>query len=643
MDYVKKKRALKISVLFFLFTALFFGVLSTESFALPTQLNITMSEVVYQNITYAENFDPNESQKVCNIVGNINITNEGNEDIFDIFLRYVNTDKLQTNITHVPSTKWGNATDTIGGMPVIIFVPHLRPGNYSTFTYNISCNDSNPPVDIITEYTNYEHGFERKVLSGHNWSITQSAFNNLSNEKNVTNLRITLIAQNVTWNDSTFNFTLEFLNATGDYTNVTGNGTNNHNWTWVPNGGLLEWNQSVNITFIMRAPFSVPFTDNYMALLEEIYYEAPYLMSNLTLDEVNASGEIVFDFDKRIIQPSDNLNNHNVTWQIDPYIETDANITFTVNEVTIWITEDQDPLNTTGDTAWGYLGKNFTGPYKVNISTDWGNSTTYYRFNYTDGSSSAYPPPIVWMDPKWIITNADGQIMNYTSTTNGRDLYMKYIYVINGYWLEITKNVTTIEDDRFQIFTYVENIGNGWTPENEYVTVYDYVPNEFLVYNFSDSSYTNISVGSAGQAYYGESFRWNIPWKDGKNSSLGPKNGEDAVNRGNYSWNVSYMVNGTGPYRATQLYIVGLDPLKVDGASSSPIISIISGVKTYTNEIIYIVIVLFLITINVANLVITNKIHSKISSIPPPSKNVPPPAHSYHHHGVHAHSKHHEN
>ncbi len=53
------------------------------------------------------------------------------------------------------------------------------------------------------------------------------------------------------------------------------------------------------------------------------------------------------------------------------------------------------------------------------------------------------------------------------------------------------------------------------------------------------------------------------------NSSLGPKSGPDKTSPANYSWSVQYIVNGTGNYKASELYVIGLDPLKVDGANTS--------------------------------------------------------------------------
>ncbi|MBN2457706.1 hypothetical protein JXB31_01085, partial [Candidatus Woesearchaeota archaeon] len=205
--------------------------------------------------------------------------------------------------------------------------------------------------------------------------------------------------------------------------------------------------------------------------------------------------------------------------------------------------------------------------------------------------------------------------------------------------LQIQKNITNTAEDEYQIYTYVENIGNGWTPKYEKVTVYDFVPNEFTPWNWSVSPNSNESVGTSGSAYYGRSYVWDIPWKGTMNSSLGPKSGPDSVSWHNYSWNVSYKVNGTGTYRVTELYIVGLDPLKVDGAFASPIITVISGIQTYSNEILYISIVVFLVTVNVINLFMTNKINKKINQRLPPPPPPRPPGH-YHGHDMHNNFRH---
>jgi len=582
--------------------------------AVGTHLNVTMYEVVYRNTTFAENFELTENVSTCLITGTLNITNPNTEAIYDIHITFGNTVPMLTNFTWDTATKYGNQTSGQPGQRIVIHIPALRQGNYTTFYYNVSCVSAEPPLDIDTTYLNTDHGFNKKVLAGYNWTVTQSVTNRNYLHSNMSNINISITRQTVPWNSSIYNFSLENLLGSGDYTNVGGNGTSTSEWWWTPNGGELEYNQSVNITYIVGAPYSVPMTATYKAISEEITYRVAFLISNISIKDINASSDINFSIQKRIVQPADDPESNNVTWQVAPNINTNLNITYDINKVTMWVTEDQDPLNDTGDTIWGNLSVNYTGsPMKeINISTGWGNSSYYWYFNYTDSTN----PPIVWMQPEWLISNKYGQIMNYSLTISGADYYLKYIYVIHGYWLEVKKNVTSIGEDSYQIDVLVENIGNGWTPQFTYVTVYDFVPDDFTVYDLSipcpGTQCQNQSVGNPSADFYGESYRWNIPWKGTMNSSLGPKVGPEATGVGNYSWNVSYKVNGTGAYRVTELYIVGLDPLKVDGASVSPVIAVITGLQSYTKEIIYIGIVVFLVVINVTNLVITNKINRKL-------------------------------
>jgi hypothetical protein len=621
MKYPVKKRYILLALILLTF--------SYVSADYGNHVNITMSETVYQETTFAENFTLTEWQKSCYSEGIINVSNQNNETVFELYLRFGNTGGLSTNFTWDATTKFGNQTSGTPGTDIIVFIPELKQGNYTTFRYNISCMGQNPPVNLISDYTNPDHGNNRKVLAGYNWTVNQSVRNDNPGGLNISNINITNTAANVTWNDTMFNFSLQNLLGTGDYLNVGGNGTSTAQWWWAPNGGELAANQTQNITYIVRAPYSVPFTATYLAIEERVTYRVAYLLSNLTLREVNASADIDMDFDKRISQPADNANNHNVTWEITPTIRSPVNMTFDLRFVTLWVTRNQNPLNKTNGTSWGLLEKNWSGSplQQLNLTNSFGNTTYRWFFNYTDGTNDTYPPPIVWMRPDWLIANQNGQIVNYTQTVSGRDMYLKYIYVIHGYWLEVQKNITNIAENSYRVDVTVENIGNGWTPEFTYVTVYDYVPQEFAWWNMSNggcpsTECNNDSIGSVGQDFYGTSFRWNIPWKGTMNASLGPKAGPSATTWQNYSWNVTYNVNGSGPYRVTELYVVGLDPLKVDGAYTSPIITIISGIQSRTNEILYLSVIAFLIVINITNLVITNRIHRKLSERMPPA---PPP------------------
>lgn len=725
---VKKRRTYPIFLISILFILCSFSALAAD-----THVNVTMEEVVYQNVTFAEDFYLNNQQKSCNVEGRVNITNPSAETVFDVYLLFRNVDKLTTDFfleggrngsvikggagltDNVSQTignntnnytlpidmdndgltdyAWVSSTDfnfnlssepgliqvalgpdissglpkainvneaaitgarnygnlTIQGdavaantlnitnvsidineklvTPIVFHVPELRQDDYTSFVYNMSCMGKEPPVTITTQYANDFHpDINRKVLAGYKWTLNQTVANNNIGGKDISNLNITMSSQAVNWNTSKYWFNFSGLTPGGDSGNVQE--VNNKYWWWAPSSGNLVWGDNVSIKFNMTAPYSVPFSATYMALLENVTYEVNYLLTNLSLESINASADIVPDFEKRIYKPADNENNHNVTWEIRPYISTDENITYDLHKVTLWVTHDMNPQNYTG------LNKTYNGtPYleRINMSDPWGTETDpedEWHFNYTDGSNATNPPPIVWIEPEWLITNKYGQILNFTKTISGEDLYMKYIYVVNGYWLQINKNVTNIGEGQYRINTTVQNIGNGWTPEYEEVTVYDFVPKEFEAYDFTVLPPKNETVGTTGSDYQGQAYVWDIPWKDDKNSSLGPMRGPNATGYDNYTWSVAYTVNGSGQYKVTELYVVGLDPQKVDGAFASPIITVISSIQSHTNEVIYISIIAFLIVLNVTNLIITNRINHKISKhmpAPPPKPSRHPP------------------
>jgi hypothetical protein len=590
-------------------------------FSFENRINLTITETVYQNVSFAKNFDLVNEQDFCMVEGVINTTNPSSDTIIGIYLVFDNIGGLTTNFTY-SSGRMGYLMNDSLNVSRIIFIPELNSGQESIFVYNMSCLGQDPPVTIITNYSNSDHpDINKKVLAGYNWTLNQTVINNNPSGNSITNINITMRPQDVMWNETAFPFAFAGLYNLGDFAYV--NTAIPDFWHWQPNGGTLNHGNNVSIRFNMTAPFSVPFTASYMALIENITYEVSYLITNMSVEQINASADIEFREEKKIFKPADNINNTNVTWEVRPRVYSELNITYDLNKVSLWVT------TTTGDPNEDIgLNKTFIGSplQEINLTTPWGNSTHYWYFNYTDGTN----PPVVWIKPEWLITNKFGQILNHTTTISGEDLYMKYIYVVHGYWLQIEKNITNIGEGQYRINTTVENIGNGWTPINEVVTVYDFVPNEFSAWNFSDGSYINDSVGVVGSNYYGMAYRWNIPWKTGMNSSLGPMKGPDATGAENYTWNVGYTVNGTGVYRVTELYIVGLDPLKVDGAFTSPLITIISGIQSRTNELIYVGVIVFLIMINITNLMMTHRINKKISEKLPP----PPPAssHVYHHH-----------
>lgn len=484
----------------------------------------------------------------------------------------------------------------------ILRIPELRAGQETVFNYNISSASVDPPLDIDTEYTNPE--FETKVLAGERFGIRLTA-TNIATVGDLTNVNITLQAENVTVvngsSSLTFNFTLQNLSnltATSDDFDWVDN-SSNRTWQWTVNNGTIPIGQSYNISFQMEAPETVNSSGTFLALTQTLAYQINTTGSTLAVGQVRARGAIGFNETKRIVSPQDNLSNNNVTWQSIPTVGTSENISYTVEKVTLWVTSVRDPNQKIPGLEFNYTPNqdigNSTAPF---VGSPW-------LFNFTDGSSDANPPPIVWIKPYWIIKNVDNQIINSSVTVNGTDLYMNYIYVVNGYWLEVQKQVLDSGNSTFQIRTEVRNRGNGYTPQNLTVTIFDFVPSEFTAWNFSPSpdNQSNVTGEFGGVAY-----QWDVGLRTNISTSFAPRGDPSGLD---YFW-VNYTVNGTGNFAVSDLYIVGLDPRAIDGANAYTGVRVVSAFASTSREVIYLSIVFFLIAINVANFLMTSRINKKL-------------------------------
>ncbi|HDP73995.1 MAG TPA: hypothetical protein ENN46_03525 [Candidatus Woesearchaeota archaeon] len=574
-----------------------------------TRLNISMWEIVDQNVTYAKEFYLVEQREFCKISGYINISNPSADTVSDIELYFENTDHITngTQINHVSGRNGTQINGTNPGDTFVVHIPELRGSEYSFFNYTINCSGSGgvePPLDIETQYLNSETGFNRKVLAGHNFTAIKTITNSLWIKVNVSEINITMETLPVLWNETEFNFTFAQIHTTGDFANVDGPGSDDRTWNWIANGGTLEWNETVNISFDINAPWNVPTTATYPFLLETLKYEIDFLASNMTITDVKAKLAMEFSTDKEIISPQDNELNINATWLIGGEASVPLNVSYNLTQVSLWITTNLSPISYTG------FNITYTPNTEINESTSWSQRT--WKVNYTDGSDHVDArPPIVWIRPFYHLMEEYNQIVKSYLTTNGTDLYISYIYVVNGYWLRVNKSVINVDQDQYQIDVLVQNIGNAWTPEGLVVTVYDFIPSEFSAGGWTTPFDSTESV--TGDDFNGTAYRWVIDLKEPYNSSLGPCNGPNAVDTVNCTWNMSYIVNGTGVYRVSDLYIVGLDPRKVDGAGSHEGIRIETLLSSQgSRETIFATVVGFLLTLNLLNLLLTKNIHDKI-------------------------------
>ncbi|MCB9361956.1 hypothetical protein H6504_00840 [Candidatus Woesearchaeota archaeon] len=572
--------------------------------AYPTYLDIAIAETVNQNTTFAEDFDLVEQTKYCDIIGTINVTNPNETlTVSDILLNFTETGAMQTNFTYLSGRTGAQQGNSTPGEEWFLHIPELAAGESSVWTYNISCSTAPPPVNISTSYATTVSGVDKKVLAGKNFTITQFAQNDLTSGA-ISNVNITIEALAVVWNASDPNaydiFNLTYLLAEGDAANVTQK--NDTYWEWIVGGGTIPYAGEFNISYVVKAPASVPSSNTYLAIRERSQYSIPILASNLTLQKIDAIADIEFSLEKTIIRPATNVNDTNVTWQVDTNLSVPYNIGFNLTFVSLWVTHNLSPLAT--DTPFGALGRNYTPNSIINQSVGWATKGSSYEFNYTDGSNGQSPPPIVWVRPYFSLFGGN-QILSSNVTQSGADFYMKYIYVVNGYWLEVDKNITSQGAGQYDINVTVRNIGNAWTPSGLTVTVYDFIPAEFSPFAWNPLANANQTV--EGPGFNGTAFQWDLGVHGPYNASLGPPGS------GNDTWSATYSVNGTGQYKASELYIVGLDPRQVEGAGSHEGITIIAGMSSSTKEFLYIFGVVALVVLNIVNFIMTRNIHQRLS------------------------------
>ena len=478
----------------------------------------------------------------------------------------------------------------------VLHIPELRPGNQTVFDYEIDGLEVSPPLNITTEYTNEE--FETKVLAGETFGI-QILAENIATVGDLEDVNITLRAEDVNVSNGTewevFNFTLHNLTQTGDWANV--DNTSDRTWYWTTNGGTIAVGDEYNISFDIRAPDTVATSNTYLAMTQLLAYRIPATASELGVSDVRAKAAIRFNESKRIVSPQDSEENRNVTWASDPQVGTDLNISFTLERVSLWVTEIRDPNEKVG------LEETYNPNFPFDTNTKWDTETWY--FNFTDGSTADAPPPIIWMKPYWIIQNTGNQIINSSITVNGTDLYMNYIYVVGGYWLEVDKQVIDTGDGQYDIFTEVTNRGNGHTPQNMTVTVYDFIADNFDAYNFNPGPNNQSQVSGE---FSGTAYQWDVGLRTNLSTSFSPRGSADGLD----TWSMNYSVNGTGDFQVSDLYIVGLDPRLVDGANTYEGVAVISAIASTSREILYLAIVVFLIGINLANFMMTSRINRKL-------------------------------
>ena len=567
----------------------------STAFSTTEQLRVEIKEYIDQNVIFnplktgaGSWFDNQENQTFYNLTGYIVVTNQNPEGspINDIYITFDYT----TNITGTPTLHHGRTGTWRGSDPttngLALHIPEILNGENSTWIYSINTTNIRPPLNFTASYSAY------KALAGDNVTINDTLhniFDNVTYQSADTCIHQITVTQNalaINFSGTFYNYSfINFSTLGADAGNVSYS-ANNLTQTWyVLGGGCLDKDDKISISYNVSTPYNIPTSTNYYMINASLEYRINQSISRLRVTDVRGIGAANISFEKQISKPTDPiLYGSNVTWNVTGYFSTGTSLNYTLHEATFWVSRRNfngtftDPNYVDNDTVDGKrLNISYFPSISINRSGSW--QSAIWSFNYTD-----IPSPIVWMDVNFSITNDGVQLINRSVSQNGDDFYLKEIYLIIGYWLEIEKNLTALGSDIYQIFIDVHNKGNQVTPANSIVTVYDFMPDNFerssaFVYSSSAWYSTATSNNSIGGAYNGTLFQWALIPGTSLNTSLAAGPGRSANN----TWNVTFNVTGVGDYQLLNVFITGLDPQKVDGAGSTRAVvveEILSRVKS---------------------------------------------------------------
>lgn len=586
----------RVSKLILLLFLILFGLNLT--FAATNVIDVTISEYINEEVLYNPLkattglfVDANENRSIYLVNGNIFIqNNHATEAVQNIILNITGISNIY-NVTN-SAGKLSYVSDFNSGSDyMLILIPDLGAGENTTLSYNINSTTVAPVLNFTSSYS------DSKIFGGLALGVTDNV-QNVMNSSVYPNTCIYDI--NITQNALTIIQASGNLNFTYDDTSMGGLDASNASFT--ANNRTINWNlwaagcfnsgNLTNINYSVKTPNNLEAADDYKFINTTIKYKTNVSTSNIQIAIINASTDLDLSFQKYL---NNTLSGDNASWKISANVSSSSDITINLTTVSLWVstrngtgTGFTNPSIRDVDTISGSdLLKIYNPGMTLNSSlADWSNTVANdeWYFNYTFSSS-----PIVWMDIENSIINDGVQITNKSITYGNNSIYIKEIYLVTGYWLQIFKNITRLGDNNYSVFIEVKNLGTSPTPKNQVVYIYNFLPIGFnLTSSFVFSSSTWYNTTSANETlnditYNGTMFQYGLlPNSNPTSSSLDAFGGTSNANN---TWSVTYNVTGLGEFNFEDLFLTGVDPLHVDEVGSIKALSIEGAYNILSNKL----------------------------------------------------------
>ena len=582
-----------------------FLVLSGLNLAMAAQniIDVSITERGFEEVLYnplqatgGVYVDSNENRSVYDIYGEIVIMNNHNtESVQDTVLNISGIANIY-NLTNSSGRESYIIDFNVAGDYVLILIPDLGAGQNATLSYIVNTTTIAPPLNFTASYS------DSKVFSGLPITITDYVGNYMNNTLYPNNCIFDI---NITQNAMVINSSGILENVTYDGTSLAGTDvlnagitTNNRTINWdLLAGACLNSGSSTDILYDVITPATISVADDYKIVNTTIKYSYNDTFSRIDVSTIDSILNLDLMFDKFF---DTILTGDNATWRINGSIYNPTNITINLTTVNFWVsvrdgtgTGFTNPSIIDNDTVSGaVLSTVYTPGVLMNESlVPWSNAGSEWFFNYTFSSS-----PIVWMDMDNFIVDDGIQLSNRSVSYSENNIYIKEIYIATGYWLQISKNITRLGDNWYNVFVEVRNLGTSPTPSDQVVQIYNFLPIAFtLNSSFSFSSSTWYNTVSANETlvdpvYNGTMFQFGLianinPF----NSSLAAFGG---ASNSNNTWSMSYNVTGSGEFSYDDLFLTGVDPLHVSEYGSTQALSI-EGVYGFLSSKVEVVFAVF--------------------------------------------------
>lgn len=573
------------------------------------------------------------------INGVINITNVetiGFQTISSINITLLNTDNVSAyGILSKPAYVLLNSSVSLNNpssQNVSFYLPELRAGDTVLINFTVNSTNYVEPLNFTEEYSFW------RVLTGSSVNVTINVTHQFSRNVDIFDIEIYKIPELYDSLDSAYAFfaysELGGEDAANAGISIDGLGRTILNWN--ASGGQMSQFETRQITFNATAPQNINFnwseTPNWATWMVMGNLSANFKLNGsitgLTLSNVTAISTAA-----RLAVTKTRIDENNL-WNSSINVSNDAvaPIDYRLDQLTIWATQYNqftDPgnintwINNTGIIAPVY--GTLSGVY---ANATWRPKIVFSQGTDVDNYSLAFNyslVPVVWATASFYVNDDGYQMFSLNETTtnpNNPYLFIEEIYVLlGGYLVKVTKELIPLEDplkpNVYYVNVTLENIGTEITPE--LVTVFDLLPVDFdpLWYGTETygghrnmtSNFLNLLVttrtGTWKAINYAGADTYILGASDSGEIVSGPYKGYwgfhidlksiNATSDGNgiYSYSdpdkevsFAYKIQGNQSLsRIENAYLVGVDPIRLEGANPSQSVASRLNLYSVSNEI----------------------------------------------------------